>query len=53
MGNNNDIHADLVCKKGVIKIGNNNDIDGVVYAMELKSGNNNDMGKFHKTEVPK
>jgi hypothetical protein len=50
MGNNNDIHADLVCKNGIVKMGANNDIRGDVYAQQLKRGANSDIqGSFHKT----
>jgi hypothetical protein len=50
MGDSNDVLGDIVCKKGIVKMGENNDVQGDVYAMELKRGDNCDIGGFHKTE---
>ena len=50
MGSENDVQGDIICKKGIVKMGRNNDIEGDVYAKELKMGANSDIsGTFHKT----
>ena len=50
MGDKNSVRGDVVCKKGVVKLGADNIVVGDVYAKDLIKGANSKItGKFVKT----